>query len=198
MIVFGAKSSFIKEMFGITIKTIRRLRKELTTMLEEDFQKRNWVIGGPGIIVELDESKFGRRKYNRGRTVEGTWVFGMVEKSQERKIIVLPVPNREAATLQSLIARYIHPDSILYSDMWGGYRSLRDSNWDHQMVNHSLYNRDPVTGVNTNTIEGNWSGLKELIPKRYRRPNLVKLGLYLFMLERNLGGDPLKYIINIL
>ena len=26
--------------------------------------------------MEIDESKFGRRKYNVGRLVEGQWVFG--------------------------------------------------------------------------------------------------------------------------
>ncbi|KAL5470816.1 hypothetical protein EMCRGX_G028842 [Ephydatia muelleri] len=34
------------------------------------------IIGGPGVEVEIDESKFGKRKYNRGRQVEGHWVFG--------------------------------------------------------------------------------------------------------------------------
>ena len=38
------------------------------------------MIGGPGVEVEIDESKFGKRKYNRGRQVEGHWVFGGVER----------------------------------------------------------------------------------------------------------------------
>ena len=37
------------------------------------------VIGGPGIEVEIDESMFGKRKYNRGRQVDGHWVFGGIE-----------------------------------------------------------------------------------------------------------------------
>ncbi len=32
-------------------------------------------IGVPGKIVELDESKFGKRKNNKGRLVEGQWVL---------------------------------------------------------------------------------------------------------------------------
>lgn len=35
-------------------------------------------IGGVGKIVEIDESKFGKRKYNRGHYVEGTWVSCLI------------------------------------------------------------------------------------------------------------------------
>ncbi len=37
-------------------------------------------IGGVGKVVEIDESKFGRRKYYRGRYRDGHWVFGGVER----------------------------------------------------------------------------------------------------------------------
>ena len=33
-------------------------------------------IGGPNTIVEIDEGKFGKRKYNRGRLVDGQLVLG--------------------------------------------------------------------------------------------------------------------------
>jgi len=35
--------------------------------------------GGPGRIVEIDESKFGKQKFNRGKKVDGVWVFGGIE-----------------------------------------------------------------------------------------------------------------------
>ncbi|GFR28436.1 nuclease HARBI1 [Trichonephila clavata] len=37
-------------------------------------------IGGEGKIVEVDESQFGKRKYNRRHAMEGQWVFGGVER----------------------------------------------------------------------------------------------------------------------
>uniref|UniRef100_A0A915CXL8 Transposase n=1 Tax=Ditylenchus dipsaci TaxID=166011 RepID=A0A915CXL8_9BILA len=33
------------------------------------------------LLVEIDESKFDRRKYNRGHRVEGSWVFGGISRS---------------------------------------------------------------------------------------------------------------------
>ena len=36
--------------------------------------------GGPNKTVEIDESKCGRRKYNKGHAVKEKWVFGGVER----------------------------------------------------------------------------------------------------------------------
>ena len=38
----------------------------------------NEQIGRPGIVFE--ESKFGKRKYHRGKRVDGVWVFGGIER----------------------------------------------------------------------------------------------------------------------
>lgn len=37
-------------------------------------------ISGPATIVEIDKSKFGKTNYNRGRNVEGKWVFGSLRE----------------------------------------------------------------------------------------------------------------------
>jgi hypothetical protein len=58
-------------------------------------QESSHKIGGPNKIVEIDESKFGRRKYNRGHPVTGHCVFGGVERESGRTFFV-PVPDRSA------------------------------------------------------------------------------------------------------
>ena len=56
----------------------------------------NEQIGGDGVIVETDESKFGKRKYNRGCRVDGCWVFGGIERVAKKwccfffKLFIVP------------------------------------------------------------------------------------------------------------
>ena len=78
-------------------------------------------IGGPGLEVEIDESKFGRRKYNRGRYREGHWVFGGVQRITGDAFLV-EVEHRDAATLLPIIQRHIRPGSTILSDEWRAYR----------------------------------------------------------------------------
>ena len=62
-------------------------------------------LGGRGKIVEIDEAKFGRRKYNRGRIVEGQWVFGGIERGTGKSFFV-PVDTRDADTLLRICLLY--------------------------------------------------------------------------------------------
>lgn len=48
------------------------------------FVERAEQLGGQGKTVEIDESKFGRRKFWRGHRVEGCWVFGGIERESGR------------------------------------------------------------------------------------------------------------------
>lgn len=117
-------------------------------------------IGGPGKIVEIDESKFGRRKYNKGRR-DGVWVFRGVEHGSN-KLFLLTVPDRTKETLTHTITTWIEPGSTIYSDCWRAYDTnlLLSLGYQHQKVNHSKYFKDPITGVHTNTIEGAWHHAK--------------------------------------
>ena len=59
---------------GTVNKWSTKIRELVTEIVVHDHQ----LVGGPDIVVEIDESKFGKRKYHRGHRVEGSWVFGGV------------------------------------------------------------------------------------------------------------------------
>ena len=121
-------------------------------------------IGGPGIDVEIDESKFGRRKYHRGHKVVGQWVFGGRETKDKSKIFMVPVSDRKRETLELLIKKYIQRGSIIHSDCWRAYNHLKDIGYTHKTVNHSRHFKDPITGACTNRIECDWRHAKVNMP----------------------------------
>ncbi len=124
----------------------------------------NEQIGGPGVEVEIDESKFGKRKYHRGRRVDGVWVFGGIEKGSDKMFLEI-VERRDAETLVGIIKKWIRPGSIIHSDCWKAYSSLGDIGYEHVTVNHSkeFLNRD--NGACTNKIESTWRAVKASLPR---------------------------------
>ena len=95
------------------------------------------LIGGPGLTVEVDESKFGRRKYNKGRLVEGQWVLGGIcRETKDVFLAVCPDNKRDAPTLLDIIERHVTKSSTIVTDCWRAYDSLDQDGWDHLTVNH--------------------------------------------------------------
>ena len=125
-------------------------------------------IGGEGKTVEIDEPKFGRRKYNVGRLVEGQWVFGGICR-ETREFFLVPVEARNAETLLQVIKDYIESGATIISGCWKAYQCLTSEGYKHLTVNHSINFVDPDTGAHTNTIERRWRDTKNLVPKYGRR-----------------------------
>lgn len=188
----GCRSKSLVEIFRINKKTIYKIIRKLGLLIKDfyTFEK----IGGQNIKVEIDESKFGKRKYNRGHSVEGVWVFGMVEKTPMRKIRLIPVLNRNADTLTRLLNMNVERGSIIQSDQWRGYNNINEY-FTHNTVNHSLNFVNPLDGTHTNTIEGCWSAIKNFIPKKYRTNQNIDIFLNIFMfLRENQGNIILKIL----
>lgn len=125
---------------------------------------RSRPIGGPGVIVEIDEAKIGHRKYQRGRVIDGKWIFGGYDRVS-KEIFLVPVPERNATTLISVIKEFILPGSTIYSDCWKAYNNLDKEGFQHLTVNHSLNFVDPDTGAHTQNIERVWREVRGNIPR---------------------------------
>ena len=66
------------------------------------------------MTVEIDESKFGKLKFNRGRRIEGQWVFGGICR-QTKAYFLVPVGQRDKDYTpthhsSSHISRYIRDE----------------------------------------------------------------------------------------
>ena len=94
--------AFVRSEFKLSDVTICDWASFCREILIEWCIKREGGIGGEGKIVEIDESKFGKRKYNVGRLVEGQWVFGGVCR-ETRQCFMVPVEQRDRATLLTIV-----------------------------------------------------------------------------------------------
>jgi hypothetical protein len=98
------------QLTGACRQTTCRWLLHLRQMVTQMVAQTDCRIGGEGVVVQIDESKFGKRKVaanRRGHRVEGAWVFGGVEKGGNtfgnNKFFCTVVENRTAETLLPLI-----------------------------------------------------------------------------------------------
>ena len=120
-------------------------------------------IGGPGRVVEIDEAKFGKRKYNHGRHRDGRWVLGGIEQGNDS--MFMAIVNRQAATLLPIIQANVTPGSIIRTNKWRSYGGLNTLGYIHHTVNHTTNFVDPATGAYTQNIESSWAHAKS----KYKR-----------------------------
>ena len=123
-------------------------------------------IGGEGVEVEIDESKFSKNKYGRGRRLASQiWGFAGVVRGSREEYFMEFVESRNRQTLIDVISRRIRPGSIIYSDCWKAYENLPELlpefNFQHKRVNHSrnFVDQDDRR-THTQSIEAFWSVIK--------------------------------------
>lgn len=140
---------------------------------ESFYLDSNFLIGGYNPdetpkVVEIDESHFFKRKYNRGRDTDAQWVFGMIERGS-RQCVLIPVADRSTATLLPIIEEHVRPGTIIISYKWSSFRCLADSrNYVHRVVNHSLNFVSPDDStIHTQNIENLWHHIKRRLKVQY-------------------------------
>jgi len=152
-------------------------------------QRRGKMVGTMDNPIQIDEARFaGRRKYNRGRMlngdnaplsedsdaeqennrnhgrrIDGPWVFGLKQGSDCRYFWV---ERRDRNTLIPIIERECEYGSVIHSDEWPAYSNLNAMGYQHFTVNHQQHYVDPATGAHTQAIERSWLDAKAMILKR--------------------------------
>jgi len=144
------------ELVGVNRKTAAyyfyRLRMIINLHLEQEGCE---FMSGE---IEVDESYFGgARKGKRGRGAAGKIpVFGLLKRGG--KVYTKIIADAKADTLMPIIEQKVIPDSIVYSDCWGGYNALDVSEFKHYRINHSKLFANKHNHING--IENFWNQAK--------------------------------------
>ena len=160
-------------------------------------QRESVQIGGPGEIVEVDESKFGKRKFNRGRRVDGVWVFGGIDR-RTNECFLVPVEDRSAATLIPIIKKWVKPGTKIMSDCWKAYSSLEEEGYIHGTVNHSIEFVNSETGDHTQKIESTWRAVKRSLPRSGTRKDSYSSYFMEFLFRRRYFTDGTDHLLTFL
>ena len=151
-------------------------------------------IRGPETTVEVDESKFGKMKYHRGRKVEEKKVFCGLFR-QTKACFLVPVERRDKETLLPIIRAQILPDTHVISDLWRSYYCLQNEGYKHLTVNHSLNFVNPDTGAHTQGIENTLWGVTRSYPRTGTSKELFERYLQECMWRKHYRENPFGNIL---
>lgn len=156
-----------ENIVGCKRQVICNFQQKVRLVTSKALNKSAIILGGPGKVVEIDESLFVKVKHHKGKDLKRPqiWVFGMYERSAEAKkrCIFITVPKRDASTLLNVIYKHIAPETTIFSDCWKAYsqiKNLPNRFYQHKTVNHDLHFVDPETLTHTNSIESLWNSAK--------------------------------------
>ncbi len=175
-----------------------KLAREIYCLDLDLYYTNRGKIGGQGSVVEVDEMKFGKRKFNVGRIVEGSWLVGMIDHdSNELRVEICPNNIRDANNLLKIINDHVEKGTTIMTDCWRGYSGLTADGFHHLTVCHKYNFIDPETYANTQKIESSWRSLRNRLSfKGVDKDNLADhLGEYLWMCHVKKNLDPFAELI---
>jgi len=158
------RQSFLKSEIGVSVNTVVHWSSFCREVCIFWLEKECVVLGGPDVVVEIYEAKLGKRKYNRGRWIDGQWFFGGFERGS-RNCFLVPVPSRGSDVLLHIIKEWIRPGTTIVSDCWKAYDCLSSEGFVHESVNHSKNFIGPQSGAHIRNIERTWREVRGGVPR---------------------------------
>lgn len=136
---------------------IKNLRKKIILKMCEYFEQHPIRLGGPGVVVQVDETKINfNAKSHRGLGPSTPcWAFCIVDTSHSpAKGYIELIERRNAESLLPIISKVVRPGSIIHSDEWRAYNQIEKTGiYEHMKVVHKYNFVDPDTGTHTQHVE---------------------------------------------
>src|SRR5262245_41651052 len=171
----GISAHQLHRMLGITYKSAwfmaHRIRESMTPRSD------GGMLGGPGKIVEADETFYGTkpgRKVKRGAGHKNA-IFSLVERNGNSRSF--HVADITESTLKPILEKHVAKGTDLYTDSGGQYRKIKSIFPKHEMVSHTT--GEYVRGnVHTNTVESFFGLLKRGIVGTFHHVSEAHLHRY--------------------
>ncbi|KAG8222183.1 hypothetical protein J437_LFUL001275 [Ladona fulva] len=178
-------------MTGCSNHTVCDIYQYYRKLVSNHLDFQDVQIGGEGVIVEVDETKLARRKYERSQSVDDIWVVGGVEKSADRKVFLVPIESRDPASLATILERHVLPGSIIQTNLWNYYSGLSESSMkkEEPEISYSVCSNSPAKHFDINTLRGTWEGLKQNVARRNRTTERIEEHLWEFIWRSKHADD---------
>lgn len=166
-LLLGSKYADIKLDVKISVSTLVSIKSKLRTVISGYNKSKCTLLGGPGIVVQCDETVICRRgiikcpSHADDNTKDTVWILGCIEDTEDRKFYIRRVENRQANTITEALEGNIGVGTIFHTDGYPSYPQVAQNlSLMHRVVNHTegFVAND---GTHTNLIEGFWANLKE-------------------------------------
>ena len=172
----GMSAKQMERMLGVTYKTAWFLCHRIREAM--DGANPTAPLGGPGKIVEADETWVGGKAKNRAfrEPAKKKIVLTLVERDGHARSF--HVPNINAKTLKGLIFTNVDRKSDLMTDGGKGYQVMHYYFNSHGIVEHSA-RQYADGGKHSNTAENFFSIFKRGVIGTYHHMSEAHLGRYL-------------------
>jgi ISXO2-like transposase domain len=152
--------------------SFQKIKKHISQFNHCEYERtKNDMLGGPGIMVQVDETAICHGYLlvcpsNLDDNMPGiTWLVGFIEQNSRRVKLEI-VPDRKVETFKNLFERHIIPYTTIVTDGHQSYPgAVRHIGGRHIIVNHSKGFTN-IDGFHTNNIENLWSLMKYEIKRR--------------------------------
>ncbi|KAG0434470.1 hypothetical protein DMUE_5170 [Dictyocoela muelleri] len=170
----------ITNYLKVSKSLISAVKSKLRSCYKSYIDSKKLLLGGPGRIVEVDESVICRKGVIRNPTStdddkpETTIILGGIDNTDARNFFVKRIKKREIDTLTGAMNRLIGVGSCLHTDGHPSYPGVAlNLSLQHKVVIHSDGFK-ALDGTHTNNIEGFWGGLKSCMRKEHgvKRDNI--------------------------
>ncbi|QDH33849.1 IS1595 family transposase [Porphyrobacter sp. YT40] len=184
----GMRTPFIRKQLGLghrgAIRVCELIRLHMASM------PRPEALGGPGILVHVDEVHLRRLISESGGPHEAAIVLGIASQG---RVMCGIVPDRKASTIIPALLARIRPGSTVVTDMHLAYSSLQRHGYRHLRINHSVAFHD-FNGQTNNDIEAFWATVRRSF-RSYRQVSKSNLWAYLAEIEYRYNFRHSKHLI---